>query len=77
MKEILNVLSEMLDKKEVKSIHISYQKVGDVESISASLNKENTNDITVNIDTLNTNAQGIKDIADSLAEKYKRQYLGQ
>jgi len=84
MKEILNSLSEMLDKKEVKSLNILYERVGDAESLSATVMKEDedisvssdgetTSNITINVDGI-TCSGGLKieDFSKEIQSRIKR-----
>ena len=87
MKELLNSLSEMLDKKEVKTLNIFYEKVGEVENLSATITKENenvtfvtdgekSNYITINVDGIHCKGGfKIEDLAKELSNISKRSDL--
>ncbi len=73
MNEILRALSEMLNNKEVKSMNIRYERIGDTETVSAGVEKTNNKDITINIDTFNsTNGADIEVISKELSNLAKR-----
>ena len=76
MNEILKSLSEMLNNKEVKSMNIRYERIGDTETISAGIEKTNNNDITLNIDTFNlTKGADIEEISKEISNLAKRHII--